>query len=142
MTATNDTAGAGEQRLKSRRRAFWRCCAIGMIGGLIAGFASGFTIDLVGEGRLPALAIIALLAAALAGFIWFSVDYFRRVDELDLADNLWSCLFGLYFYVCLFPGWHILNDAGLVGEPDQWAIFIATMAFTAIVYGVRKLGWR
>jgi hypothetical protein len=113
-----------------------------MIVALGIGFVSGYTVDLVATGTLPPFTVYAFLALGLAGFCWFSYDYFRRVDELDLADNLWASLFGLYFYICALPCWTFLYDAQLAPEPNNWAIYIATFAFTFIVYSIRKLGWR
>ena len=79
---------------------------------------------------------------SLIGLIWISKLYFQKVDELDLADNLWASLMGLYFYFAALPVWWVVNEAGLTRYPNQWTIYIATLAFTFAAYLARKLGWR
>ena len=49
------------------------------------------------------------------------------VDEVEVADNLWGSLIGLYVYALLFPAWWALNLLGQAPEPDDWVIFGASM---------------
>ncbi|RIV88817.1 hypothetical protein [Aurantiacibacter zhengii] len=141
MTDKTDTF-SGEARLKSRRNSLWRFCAIGTgiaAGvGLVAGYAGGLYAD----GTLPAWALFATWVVAVMSFAWFSWEYFRRVDELDMLDNLWCCLFGLYFYIVAFPSWWLFHDLGLAPEINHVAIYLATLGIGAVVYIARKLGLR
>lgn len=140
MEAIMTDAQGGEGRAASRRRSFWRFFWTGMVVALVVGGIAGTARSLNEFGLVPPLLTFPILVAALGFYTWFSIVFFRRVDELEVADNLWASLIGLYFYIALMPSWAFLHYFGWVGAPDHWAIWAATMAATAIVYGVRK--WR
>ncbi|MFN4112372.1 MAG: hypothetical protein ACK4GD_00355 [Sphingomonadaceae bacterium] len=140
----NDTAApvSGEARLKARRSAFFRYIALFLSAGFVAGMMSGVAAAYVADGIVPAGLLIAIWALVIMGFAWFTRDYFRRVDELDLLDNLWASTFGLYVYIVVFGSWYLFHDVGLVPEPDQYLIFAATLIATTAGYLARKAGLR
>ena len=142
MTATNDNTVSGEQRLKARRSSFVRYLAIVMAASLAMGFATGRIEKLIQSGALAPWVMIVVITLLVAFFAWFAVDYFKRVDELDMQDNLWSSLIAFYFFLVAAPTWLFLHEAGLVPQPDLWVIWAVTVAFSLAVYGARKLGWR
>lgn len=141
MTDT-DTTLSGEARLKAKRFAFFRYFGLAMLAGFIGGMMSGVAAAMVEEGILPIGVLIALWGATVALFVWFCRDYFRRVDELDLLDNLWASTIGLYGYVVVFGSWYLFHQVGIAPAPDQIAIMLATLAITTAAYIARKLGWR
>ncbi|WP_324260301.1 hypothetical protein U4960_08900 [Altererythrobacter sp. H2] len=140
----NDTAApvSGEARLKARRSAFFRYVALALLAGFVAGMMSGVAAAFVAEGILPGGLLIALWAVVILGFAWFTRDYFRRIDELDLLDNLWASTIGLYTYIVVFGSWYLFHDVGLASEPDQYAVMAATLIATTIAYLARKAGLR
>ena len=140
-TALSDPQ-SGEARLKARRNAFLRYFGLIMVAGFIAGMMSGVAAALVEEGILPTSVLIALWSVTVALFACFCRDYFRRVDELDLLDNLWASTIGLYGYLVVFGTWYLFNQVGIAPEPDQVAVMLATLAITTLAYLARKLGWR
>ncbi len=142
MTANNNATLTGEQRLKSRRNRFLRFCAIGVFAAMLVGFFSGMSTQWFRDGTIPIWLLFGMLIAAVAGFVYFTYDYYRRVDELDLLDNLWANTVGLYGYFIVLGSWYFLHDAGLVIPTDHFAITVATLAILFIAYGVRKLGIR
>jgi hypothetical protein len=142
MTKPDEATLSGETRLKARTRKFWAFCALGFALSLVIGFFTGTAGALYEEGTLPGWSIFALWAVAMAGFGWFTLEYFRRVDELDLMDNLWAAIIAFYFYVVVAPSWWMFHDLGLLGEPDQILIYFATVIVMFIAYGLRKLGLR
>ncbi len=142
MTDTNDTVQSGEARLKSRRYRFLRYCAIGYVLAVALGFITGFAQDLFAQGTLPAWMLFALWGLALAGFSWFTVGYFRRVDEVDMQDNLWACLVAFYFYAVAFPSWYLFEQLGLAPPANQIAIYMASGAVLVVTYLARKAGLR
>ena len=91
---------------------------------------------------MPAWAFYVLWGLALASFSWFTWEYFRRVDELDVLDNLWASLIAFYFYFVAMPSWWLFHDLGLAPEVNHIAIYIATAAVMTIVYILRKIGLR
>jgi hypothetical protein len=133
---------SGEARLKAKRNAFLRYFSLAMLAGFAAGIASGVAAAMVEDGSLPKGVLIALWAVTIGLFVWFSRDYFRRVDELDLLDNLWASTIGLYGYIAVFGTWYLFHDVGIAPEMDQIAIMLATLAITTAAYIARKLGWR
>lgn len=138
----NDTPLSGEARLKAKRNAFFRYFGLAMLAGFIGGMMSGVAAAMVEEGILPIGVLIALWGVTVALFVWFCRDYFRRVDELDLLDNLWASTIGLYGYVVVFGSWYLFHQVGIAPAPDQIAIMLATLAITTAAYVARKLGWR
>lgn len=138
----NDTNLSGEARLKAKRSAFFRYFALTLIAGFIAGMFSGVAAAMVEDGALPIGVLIALWGVSMVGFVWFCRDYFRRIDELDLLDNLWSSTIGLYTYLAVFGTWYLFSSVGLATEPDQIVVMFTTLAVTLAAYIARKLGWR
>lgn len=142
MTDTNDIAMSGEARLKSRRYRFFRFCAIGFAAAFVTGLATGYAGDLLRDGTVPAWLFYVVFGITLASLSWFTWEYFRRVDELDLLDNLWASMIAIYFYIVALPSWYLFHDLDLVGEPNQVIIYIATSVVLLASYGLRKLGLR
>ena len=138
----NDTALSGEARLKAKRNAFFRYFGLALLAGFVAGMLSGVAAALVEDGILPRGVLIALWGATVGLFVWFCRDYFRRIDELDLMDNLWTSTIGLYGYVMVFGTWYLFHEIGMAPPIDQIAVMLATLAITTVAYIARKLGWR
>ncbi|UIP05826.1 hypothetical protein LY632_08900 [Erythrobacter sp. SDW2] len=141
MTDT-DTLSSGEQRLRRRRNAWWRYLALAFAGSVVAGFASGYLAGAYQNGTIPLWLPVTACIAVIVLLGWMTRDYFRRIDELDLMDNLWAHLFGLYAGISLFGGWYFFADLGLTGYPTAPAIMLAMLVFTFAAYGLRKLGLR
>lgn len=135
--------GDGERLHAAKRKRFWW-----MLGGLaaigaLAGAVGQTAIELSNGESVPSWA--AMWGAVGVGVVALLVTigswrFFANVDELELADNLWSSLIGFYWYAILFPSWWALNKLGFVPVPDQWAIFISAMLVSCAVYFFRK--WR
>ncbi|WP_394269521.1 hypothetical protein [Qipengyuania sp.] len=142
MTNSPDTPLSGEARLRQKRRRFIGWVAAMGAGFAILGFATGYSQAAAEGGRLPGWIIIPLIAAAVIGLVLFSASYFRRIDEVDLQDNLWSSLIGLYYYLAAFPAWHLLHMAGYVAEPSHWVLWGSTALVATAAYVARKLGLR
>jgi len=142
MTDATDTAMSGEARLKSRRKRLIRFCAVAFIISAVAGLATGVVSDLYDDGVLPGWSIFVCWGIALAGFVCFTWEYLRRVDELDLLDNLWACLVGFYFYIVAMPSWYLFEDLGLAPAVNHLVIYAATFGASVVAYIFRKLGLR
>lgn len=142
----NDTtlsaANPGEARHKARQKALLRWFGMAMVAGFVAGMVGGFAGALVADGLLPVPVLIGLWALTVALFIWFSRDFYRRIDEVDLIDNLWASTVAFYAYTIVFGSWYVFHDIGLIGPPQQLTIFNITIAAGIVAYGARKLGWR
>lgn len=135
-------SGSGEARLNRRRRSFWNYCLISVVIAMVVGMVNGVGAIMVERGQLTPWLLVAVGVLTLGGFTWFTRDYLRRIDELDLLDNLWACLIGFYCYIVALPSWYFLHDIGLVPEPDQYIIYAAILIVTTLAYLFRKLGWR
>lgn len=142
MMADDVSQPTGEERLRSRRRTFLRYCLVAFGIALVAGSASGFLGALVADGVLPVWLIYIVSAAFVLAFTWFTRDYLRRVDELDLLDNLWAGLFGFSFYFVSFPVWNGLHQFGLAPPVDGWLLWSGSTIAMFAAYCVRKLGLR
>lgn len=133
--------GEGERLHAARRRRFWL-----LLGGLaLIGAAGGFVKEMItaqagGATLSPGMAIFAaaaviIVAVLAAGGSW---HFFRNVDEVEVADNLWGSLIGFYAYVILLPVWWALSKLGFTPAPDQWVIYITSMAVAVAAYFYRK----
>ena len=142
MTKSETTQMSGEERLRKRRWALLRYSALGILGGMLVGMMSGMSAASYEDGNIPLGVIIAMIAVTAVGFIWFSMDYFKRIDEFDVLDNLWANTIGLYGGFIVLGSWYVLADIALVASPDAGAILGTFMGITLIAYLARKMGWR
>lgn len=141
----DSNANVGEAKLAGKRRKFWLFIAGMMASAMIIGAGWG-VIEADGSMRAfvtrsPELAWIGI-GLAIASMSWFSIEFFRRVDELETADNLWASLVGFYVYVMLFPAWWALEQVNAVSPVNNWAIYWTAAAAATLVYVWRKIRMR
>lgn len=130
--------GEGEKRLRTQRKKFWRLVGAGVGIGLVAGLVFGFMGGYAQDRAISPLLVWPALGLTIAVFVWYSAVYFRRIDELDLRDNLWASLIGLYVYLVALPAWYFLHDLNQLPPINHWAIYLTTFAAATIAYCVRK----
>jgi hypothetical protein len=139
------STGEGERLHNARRKRFWKIVGwlaiAGGVGGFVSGFAAGYAD---GSGKpLPdwmlTAATVAIVFSVVIG-AYASWRYFAAVDEVEIADNLWSSLVGFYVFGFLFPAWWMLHWVGRAPAPDAGIIYAAAMLSAVAAYGVRK--WR
>ena len=135
--------GEGERLHAQRRRRFWLILSALFVLGGAAGFATGF-LTALNEGReggSAGYATAATIGVAIfvLGGAYGSWKFFQNVDEVEIADNLWASLVGLYVYALLFPAWWALSKLDQAPEPDDWTIFGASMVSAVAVYLYRKV---
>jgi hypothetical protein len=130
---------SGERKLRAQERRR----AIPFVLMLLLGFAIGLGLGLsgAGEGRLTALPPAALwagvgLLAAAAGAV--TVLWIRRMDEVEVADLLWSSFLGLQVFAIGAPCWELLAAAGAAPPVNGHAVYLATFAVTACVHLWRR----
>lgn len=133
--------GEGERLEAEGRRRFWRMirnmALAGFPIGLVGGFLFAWQED---HGSVPDWAVVLLVLAGAAGLLISTVLFFRRVDELELQDNLWGSTVGFYFYATLFPAWWALWMLDVTREPHGLLIYAASLLAGFVGYGWRK--WR
>lgn len=140
---TNDTQVSGEERLRARRAKFWKTILVFIGIGAVAGFVTGLATGLAGKDNtmMPSLALLGVIAGNI-GLVVTSIWFYRSVDELEIADNLWASMIGFYVYAAALPSWWVLVEAGITPAINHWAIYIASLAAATIVYLWRKLANR
>ena len=135
--------GEGERLEAQRRKRFWTILGALFVLGGIAGFATGFLagVNDAREGGTAAYKAVGTIGVVILvfGAAYGSWKFFQNVDEVEVADNLWGSMIGLYVYALLFPAWWALHLLGQVGEPDDWMIFGASMLSAVAVYLYRKV---
>jgi Na+-driven multidrug efflux pump len=135
--------GEGERRHSERRKQFWKILGllalIGCIGGFISGFIAGYSdaSEITLPDWLLTVAAVAIVLTAV-GAAYGSYRFFVSVDEVEVADNLWSSLIGFYVYGLTFPTWWLLARLGKTPPPDHWVIFGLSMITATAVYFFRK----
>ena len=146
MTGAVMDKGEGERLESARRRRFWTVIVILNVIGLLIGFSFGYVsghrgIPLAQAGEaLPDGVVVALVAGGIAAFSYGCWAFFKTIDEVELADNLWASTASFYAYAVLFPSWWVFSQAGIASGPNHWAIFFVSLAAGLVVYGYRK--WR
>jgi len=108
---------------------------------VVLGLVAGIVLALSEEKWLPrlppALAWLgaALLAAAVVGLnaIWI-----RRVDEVEISDQLWSSFVGLQAFTLTATCWELLAAAGAAPPVNRYAVYFATGATMLAAYGWRR----
>ena len=133
---------SGEAKLKSRRNAFFRYLALTFLAAMIGGMASGYLTQSYVDDRVGLWLPLVAGAVVVAGLLWFTRDYFNRIDELDLMDNLWAHLYGFYGGLMVYGGWFVLADLGLVDRPTAGVVLLVMILMMFAAYGLRKLGMR
>ena len=135
--------GEGERLEAQRRKRFWTILGALFVLGGIAGFATGFLagVNDAREGGTAAYKAVGTIGVVILvfGAAYGSWKFFQNVDEVEVADNLWGSMIGLYVYALLFPAWWALHLLGQVREPDDWMIFGASMFSAVAVYLYRKV---
>ena len=138
----NEPKLSGEQRLKAGRRRFFRYFTIALVLSALAGLLSGTLSSFYEKDIVPVWVPIVVCGLVALGVAWGTYDYFKRVDELDLMDNLWAHTIGLYGGIIAFGVWFFLADLGLAETPSALGIVVISLIVTFAAYGVRKLGLR
>lgn len=131
---------SGEQRHRARRRAFWSFSLAGIVIALPVGMSLGYLLRQGAEGDYSIAAALIAVALAVAGFVWFSIGYYRRIDELDLADNLWAGFIALHVLLVAYPIWKMLELLRLAPPPSPDLLWLGTIGASFTAYGWRK--WR
>jgi hypothetical protein len=136
----------GESLHEAQRRRYWRYLAIVGIGAAPMGFGMGWAAGR-SDGDLnafwdlaPDWLVIGLLGIAVATICYGTWRFYRSIDEVELQDNLWASSISYGAYALLFPGWWILSKTGMVGEPNDWLIFVVALGAGLAGYLGRK--WR
>ena len=135
--------GEGERLHEERRKRFWTILAWLMVVGMLSGAVAGFVMAEADHGRSAlsrggaAAATASIIAVAIA-VIFGSWRFFKQVDEVEVADNLWASLIGFYAYGILFPAWWLMSRLKLLREPDQWLLYGGVMIIATIAYAYRK----
>ncbi|MCY7338570.1 MAG: hypothetical protein LH465_01200 [Sphingomonas bacterium] len=138
--------GEGERIEARRRRTFWMSLGVLMIGGALAGLFTGIAAggsDLEPDAiwaRVPQPLAVAITGALLIAFSYATWRFYKAIDEVELADNLWGSTASYYLYATLFPLWWALGKAGVLPEPNDWAIYLIALGGGGVVYLWRK--WR
>jgi hypothetical protein len=137
--------GEGERLLHARRKRLWGSLAVLAIAGGTTGFAAGFYAGHQELGPevltgLPDAVKFAAVGIMTLAFFFGCYRFAAAVDELEIADNLWSSTASYYFYAAAFPAWWALWKLEAVGEPRHWLIYFGALAAGGAIYLWRK--WR
>ena len=129
---------SGERKLRAQevRRATPQVLLV------VLGLVAGIVLALSEENWLPrlppALAWLgaALLAAAVVGLnaIWI-----RRVDEVEISDQLWSSFVGLQAFILTATCWELLAATGAAPPVHRYGLYLATFTATCAAYFWRRL---
>jgi drug/metabolite transporter (DMT)-like permease len=135
---TNSTSSlSGEARLRQRSRRIRNV----WIAALSVGFLGGMAFALADGGALPLSPALfwTLLALVAGGVVAVNVWFIRRVDELEVMDNLWASFVGVIAHILIGAGWVAAAARGYAPAPDVLAVLMATLVVTLLAYFGLKL---
>lgn len=134
----------GEQLHAQNRKRLWRSLFIGGLFAAPIGAGVGFGLG-KSKGDInafwtmaPDWLVIVLVLLAAGGFLFGLWRFDRAIDEVERVDNLWSSTAAYTTYAVLFPAWWAFGKAGITGEPNGWAIYLAALVLGLVAYGKRK----
>ena len=136
-----DQNGLGERMGRVRRRRWWLSLAVITAAAVVAGIVAD-TIALRGRdlmSTISPLALVVLVAAIVLAFAYGCWLMTRALDEVELNDNLWGGIAGLYVYMLGFPSWWLLWKGGVTGEPNDWVVYLVSLSVASLVYGFRRV---
>lgn len=142
MTAATMVEGAGERKLRENRKRLMRLIYGGLAVGLGSGVAIGFFSSTARQEGWPAWPIWAALAVTLVALTWYTAVYLRRIDELDLLDNLWASFVGFNVLSGALLVWMVLHKDGQAPAPHALSLWGISLAAAGLAYGWRKLRGR
>jgi len=103
--------------------------ALVVAGDLVSGQASGSPWS----GPIPAWVALALAAPLVTILPWLSWLWKRSIDEHERISAFVAAEVAAFAYVIVLPVWWLLWRGGLLGAPDQIAIYVGfIMIYTAI----------
>ncbi len=115
--------------------------ALGLAGGII-----GFTFAMYEDkqavwasGAIPPGIAIVLALVTLIATVGGSWLYCRRMDEVELKDNLHGGAWAALVVMIGYPVWYLLWKGGLASEPSHIVMFLTLYGVTTAVYLYRKL---
>ncbi|MGB3738036.1 MAG: hypothetical protein WA948_01660 [Pontixanthobacter sp.] len=88
------TSSEGRYRKNRRSSPLYLFIALTVLG--VAASLSGLMARGFIDGIVPMWMPIACPTAIFGGFVWFTIDYYRGLDQIDLMDNLWPHMAGVY----------------------------------------------
>jgi hypothetical protein len=128
---------SGEDRLRQRRRRI-RAMWVGILGlGALFGIAFGLSEG--GALRLSPLLWWTLAGLLAVGVVAANLWYMRRVDEVEVMDNLWAAFVGMNAHILIGAGWVAASARGMTPAPDVLSVLMATLIITLIAYVGLKL---
>jgi hypothetical protein len=128
---------SGEDRLRQRRRRI-RAMQVGILGlGALFGIAFGLSEG--GALRLSPLLWWTLVGLLAVGVVAANLWYMRRVDEVEVMDNLWAAFVGMNAHILIGAGWVAASARGMTPAPDVLSVLMATLIITLITYVGLKL---
>ncbi len=129
---------SGERKLRAQELRRAAPQALLFVLGLVAGIG----LVLAEENWLPRLPpAIAWAGAGLmaAAVVALTAIWIRRVDEVEISDQLWSSFMGLQAFTLTATCWELLAAAGAAPPVHRYGIYLATFTATCAAYFWRWL---
>ena len=120
----------------------------GLPSGLVLNLGGAAAVAVLAEGASPphraaarapppaALWAGVGLIAAAAGAV--TVPWIRRMDEVEVADLLWSSFLGLQVFAIGAPCWELLAAAEAAPPVNRYVVYFTTTAVSLATYLWRR----
>jgi hypothetical protein len=137
----SEPIGPGESLERRRRGRQTLILALLMMAG---GATAWVLMDVQQDGAdlfrspIPARVAIALALLWLISIIGGSLWYKRNIDEIEVAQQLWSIAAAGSIVLILYPAWYLLWRGQMLPEPNGHIMFGALYAVMIAAYLWKK----
>lgn len=128
-------------REKRARTILWVSGALGGVIGLLlvtSDIASGGPSASPLSGPIPAWVAIAIAAPFVTILPWLSWQWKRSIDEHERISAFIAAEVAAFAYMIVLPVWWLLWRGGLLGAPDQIAVYMGFILLYTAVWLYRK----
>ena len=128
-------------REKRAQTILWLSGALGGVIGLLvvaSDITSGGPSASPWSGPIPAWVAIALAAPVLTILPWLGWQWKRSIDEHERTSAYIAAEVAAFAYMIVLPVWWLLWRGGLLGAPDQIAVYMGFIVLYTAVWLCRK----
>ncbi len=136
-----DDRGVGERQERAKRNRTWTYyAALALAGGVVGFVFAQYETDgaVWADGTIPPTVAVGLALVTAVAIIGGCIFMKRRMDEVELQNNLYAGAAASIIVMTGYPVWYLLWKGQLVPEPSHRIMFAALYLVMVVTYLIRK----